>query len=517
LRILPKMAWIGSSILSRQKSLVDGDSEDIACDSAACAIDMGLFEEAIELLDSGRSFIWQQVSALHTDLDVLRHESPELANLADELQNVSQQLAQGAFSVPLVHDWNAGATFDQSQEEDVRRERRRLAAKWEELVNLIRSTLPDFLQPIRFETLRQASSDGPVVIINVSKHRVDALIVTAAQPIQHVPLPRIDAETIKTLSQLVTMNRPLTGASETECRFYTTRHLRPALRRVWKDIMVPVLDKLNIPLKATNGPPERRIWWCPTGPLTFIPIHAAGPFDNAASIDVSRLVISSYTTTLASLVQARKKTALQEGPQQFLLVSHPGTQEQGLLPHTLLEVERVLEVVRSAGELSNADVHLHGPGATVAKVLSSLESCSWVHFACHGVQDVTSGVKSSFLFHDGDLTLDRIASLRVLRGQFAFLSVCHGASGMKDLPGEAMHLAATLHFARFPSVVATMWSIMDQDALRVAELVYRHMLLEDEHRFDSSRAAAALNYAVNALKDGGATLDRWAPFIHIGV
>ena len=39
----------------------------------------------------------------------------------------------------------------------------------------------------------------------------------------------------------------------------------------------------------------------------------------------------------------------------------------------------------------------------------------------------------------------------------AFLSACETAMGAEDLPDEAMHLAASLLFAGFGGVVATMW------------------------------------------------------------
>lgn len=39
----------------------------------------------------------------------------------------------------------------------------------------------------------------------------------------------------------------------------------------------------------------------------------------------------------------------------------------------------------------------------------------------------------------------------------AFLSASQPARGDKKLPDEAMHLAATLLFAGFGSLVATMW------------------------------------------------------------
>lgn len=39
----------------------------------------------------------------------------------------------------------------------------------------------------------------------------------------------------------------------------------------------------------------------------------------------------------------------------------------------------------------------------------------------------------------------------------AFLSACETATGHKSTPDEALHLAATLLFAGFRGVVATMW------------------------------------------------------------
>jgi CHAT domain-containing protein len=39
----------------------------------------------------------------------------------------------------------------------------------------------------------------------------------------------------------------------------------------------------------------------------------------------------------------------------------------------------------------------------------------------------------------------------------AFLSACETAKVHKNVPDEAMHLAATLLFAGFRGVIATMW------------------------------------------------------------
>ena len=41
----------------------------------------------------------------------------------------------------------------------------------------------------------------------------------------------------------------------------------------------------------------------------------------------------------------------------------------------------------------------------------------------------------------------------------AVLSACMTAMGDENLPDEVIHLAATLLFAGFPGVVATMWYV----------------------------------------------------------
>jgi hypothetical protein len=80
-----------------------------------------------------------------------------------------------------------------------------------------------------------------------------------------------------------------------------------------------------------------------------------------------------------------------------------------------------------------------------------------------------------------------------------------------------MHLAAGLQFVGFPSVIATMWSICDLDAPKVADHTYQYLLRSGLQELDPSEAAIALNRAVLHLrKDPNVTVDRWAPFIHFG-
>ena len=127
-------------------------------------------------------------------------------------------------------------------------------------------------------------------------------------------------------------------------------------------------------------------------------------------------------------------------------------------------------------------------------------------------------MKSAFALHDGDLELSDIASKSLSNGTFAFLSACNAASGLNGLPGEALHLAAGVQFAGFPSVIATLWIIHDEDALKVADYTYRYLFRNGRQGLDSSEAARALNHAVLHLREEpGVTVDRWAPFVHFGI
>jgi CHAT domain-containing protein len=205
-------------------------------------------------------------------------------------------------------------------------------------------------------------------------------------------------------------------------------------------------------------------------------------------------------------------------PWRLLTVSQQNTPNQCPLPRSTEEVKRVAGMVSSAGWCEDHIVSLNDADATVLEVSEALDQCSWVHFACHGLQDPTSGMKSAFALYDGSLELAHLASKRLTHGRFAFLSVCHAASGLLDLPGEAMHLAAGVQFIGFTSVIATMWGIDDEDAPKVAAHTYEYLFRNGLQKCDPSEAATALNFAVKKLReDPEMTLDRWAPFIHFGV
>jgi CHAT domain-containing protein len=77
-------------------------------------------------------------------------------------------------------------------------------------------------------------------------------------------------------------------------------------------------------------------------------------------------------------------------------------------------------------------------------------------------------------------------------------------------------MAAALHFAGFHRVIATLWSVEDAIAARVAELVYGQMA--DAGRFDTGSAARALHRALVIVRaENSDRPSRWSPFVHLGI
>jgi hypothetical protein len=151
---------------SRQDLLRREKAENLGCLAATCAIQLGYLEEAIELLDLGRSVLWQQGSYLRSDLETLRADEPELA---DEFESIGRQLDSGNFS-STVFPMGERDVRDQYLVEGIAKERRRLVCMWEGLLERVRR-IPKFecfLKPVPFCQLHQSVGAGHVVIINVS-------------------------------------------------------------------------------------------------------------------------------------------------------------------------------------------------------------------------------------------------------------------------------------------------------------------------------------------------------------
>ena len=227
---------------------------------------------------------------------------------------------------------------------------------------------------------------------------------------------------------------------------------------------------------------------------------------------MSDFVVSSYTPTLNAIINASGDHKTRQKFRGLLAVSQPNTPGHSALPDTKVELARIRQRV---GHFTFDP--LEGPVASVNNVVKGMESHSWVHLACHAIQDRVEPTKSAFCLHDGNLELSTIITNTFPHADFAFLSACQTATGDEKLSEEAVHLAAALMLSGYCSVIATMWSINDHDAPMIADNVYSHLFSGKEP--DSMNAALALHRAVKCLRQqkGDSAFLSWLPFIHVGI
>jgi CHAT domain-containing protein len=200
---------------------------------------------------------------------------------------------------------------------------------------------------------------------------------------------------------------------------------------------------------------SKRLWWCPTGPFAFLPLHAAGIYNGDATKleDVSDYTISSYTLTLDGMLAPLPHT-----PDDFKMLTViqptiPG-QPQLSLPFTCKELSKIEQEVPQQFliKLGTAE-----EPTSIEKVLHHLSNVSIAHFACHGVQNLRSPLDSALLLSDGHLKVSKIMQLAMPNASLAYLSACQTAMGDEEIPDEALHIAGTMLFSGFHSVVGTMW------------------------------------------------------------
>ena len=196
--------------------------------------------------------------------------------------------------------------------------------------------------------------------------------------------------------------------------------------------------------------PVKRVWWCPTGFFTLLPIHAAGIYDSEmGGLDnTSNYMISSYTPTLNTLLAFPPPPSA--NPFKMLVAIQPETRGYSSLPSTRDEMRKI------EARVSPSCLVKLGP-SSVQEVLDCLSDVSIAHFACHGIQDEDNPLDSALLFNDGPLKVSRIMTQPLPNASLAFLSACQTATGDLEFPNEAFHLAATMLFSGFRGVVATMW------------------------------------------------------------
>ncbi|PVF91515.1 TPR-like protein [Serendipita vermifera] len=435
----------------------------------------------------------------------LHHRFIRLGNLSD-LENLIKTQEQALELTPGTHSDKARRLLNLA----LSFEYRALTAEWEKIINQIRSFpgFEGFLRPPTSSQLMNTVQDGPVVVLNVAKNRCDALaLVPGLEDVVHIPLPNITSNRVSELCNGLKDQLYSSGV-----RMRDTRAAKRVPENADKETCRRVLAELWTNLVKPPHPDVLpRIWWCTTGPLAFLPIHAAGIYgSDSDDLQLSSYAISSYIPTVSTLLEPVKSTATSS----FNLLSVIQSSAPGA--SAILSTKKELEYIRQRLG-TRGHVVLEGPAGTKMRVMEGMKYCNWLHLACHGTQKADEPTKSGLLLDDGHLTLEEIIKFNLPHAEFAFLSACQTTTGDESLSEEAVHIAGGMLLAGYRSVVATMWSIQDELAPMVTDEFYGH-IMKDGERPDPRKAAEALYMAVQKLRQQpGVQLIDWIPFVHLGV
>jgi len=514
--LIPRISTPGTRLLHRPSWIPN--VRETVCGAVAAAIEAGDLELALEWFERGRCVVWGQILQMRTPLDNLRSVNP---SLADAVNSVLQQIS----SAEIVIEAFRGKSILTPGRDEALKQARDQVSRLDELIQEIRclNSFQDFMKPRTTNELRSATAHSAIVALNISPTRCDALILSQhSDSVIHVPLPGMThdkatkmhhrfQETLRSYGVRTGGLVPWASPADSD------HGVDAVLSRLWLDIAEPVLKKIGyLDPKVTSQLP--RITWCPSGPLCFLPLHAAGiyvdskrahPVNNPKVFD---FVISSYAPSISALVNAvRKKHESPHNGPKILAISQPATPNLKPLPGTVNEIAAVQKVMGT-----EMVTWLNDTEATASSVLSLMEKHPWIHFACHGVQDSDAPTQSAFMLYDGGLDFRRIMKVSLDHKELAILSACQTAMGDSEFPEEAVSLAAGMLIAGYKNVVGTMWSIGDKDAPVVMEKLYSYLI--EEGNGDSSSTAYALHQAVGYLRKtvGEKNFVRWVPFIHIG-
>ncbi|KAF8542386.1 CHAT domain-containing protein [Trichophaea hybrida] len=496
----------------------------LASDAAAAALRAGKSATvAVKLLELGRGVIANLQFETRTDLTDLRELHSDMANefehLRDDLDE-SNSLPSVSMN-PIAH----GAS-----------RRHKTSLELDKMIDRIRG-LPNFqnflLPPTAHDLMMAAAPMRPVVLINVSSFRCDAILIQQHN-ITTLNLPRLHKSTINGVARVMKSRSP------------TTHQMLELLKWLWDVLAEPVLEELGFREAVESGGLQwPRVCWIPTGPLCHLPIHAAGYHCEPGSRTVLDRVISSYSPSIKALLYGRRNEAQRipsrsRASNKTILVSMAttlGCSKLEFAENEIMELNRLLPAAIPR-EI------LHEPQKE--EVLTALDGCSVFHFAGHGLSHTSDPSMSTLLMADwqtNPLTVKDLVALKFHQSPplLAYLSACStGDNKETKLLDEGIHLMGACQLAGFRHVIGSLWEVSDKHCVETAKDVYETMInagMSDESvslglhnavlnlRGGSRDRTSSTREARNArLIESEETQDNmirdpyiWAAYIHMGI
>ncbi|CAH0053903.1 unnamed protein product [Clonostachys solani] len=423
-----------------------GQIAGLASDAAAVALHAGKLPlVALGFLEQGRGVLATSLEELRIDLLKLKEIYPDLAEqfvrLRDELE-----LPISRESSPLSVE---GGTFSQQAQATRRFE---TGIKFDNLITEIRSMsgFEEFLAAPNEGAVRSAAKDGPIVVINISDYRCDAILIEP-HVVRSIPLPDLSTADITSRTLIGNPGGP------------------KALKWLWDTVTKPALTELGF------TQPQ----FCRDELATYMvdshrfPIHAAGYHYKGSCQTVLDRVMSSYASSVKAMIYSRERPRMKSSDSmQVVLVAMENTPEHTSLPFTVEEVAGVHDVCASMAS------KVIEPAPNKKSIMASLSDCDIFHFAGHGHSDSMIPAQSYLCLQDwktDQLTVETLLATNIRqRSPFlAYLSAC-GTGQIRDDKSwdESIHLISGFQLAGFRNVIGTLWEVNDQLSADMARITY---------------------------------------------
>ncbi|KAF8432049.1 CHAT domain-containing protein [Terfezia claveryi] len=456
--------------------------------------------EALRLQELGRSVTNSQLLDYRSDISDLMKNYP---TLAEEFGSLREEL-DSPFGISSIGSPDMSIKQCLKAQQSTIRRRNKVVQDLDHTLMQIRQK-PGFENFLRSESeafYLSAAHEGPIVVLNVTKLRSDAILITKAA---------VKSIALQNLSHASMVKHCVWRTSDNEV-------MRRLLEWLWKGAVQPVLSELGFYPKKIY--PLPRIWWIGVGLMVNAPIHAAAKFKKGRiQMTTLQYCLPSYTSTFRSLQfsRTRKLHCQQDSSNSStLLVTMPTTPGARSLAGVTEEMNGIKESLRHFSRVET----LERPCAE--RVLQALPNYSIAHFACHGLSDFNPANSHLLLLKESTphghrmeeldrLRVNDIAALKLPKARLAYLSACSTAESPSErLSDEATHIVSSFHIAGFSHVIGTLWRTNDQACQKMAVDFYSMLSKTDD-------VAVSYRFAIMGLmKEKPMQPLYWAPFIHFG-
>lgn len=225
----------------------------------------------------------------------------------------------------------------------------------------------------------------PIIIVNATEFRCDAIIIEEQQ-IRNLPLKDLYWDAIEGKAA-----RREFGNVET-------------LEWLWDTVGSPVKDFLAFTAPPT-GHVWPHVWWIATETLSYFPLHASGYNDRGSSETVIDRVMSSYGSSVKSIIHDRQRRQHQKISGSALIIDMEHTPGLRRLNYATTETSAVASIYKSMNLQPVMGMRER------AHVVSRLKDCTVFHFAGHGHADPSDPLESYLCLEDGKQTPLRVADL----------------------------------------------------------------------------------------------------------